>query len=103
MDKLMFEFCEMPAEFDYNVALRFNEVDKVFYFYYRKLADAKASAELPVIMKALVIDNPMIQMLINGMLEQFGNELTASQPEASSATPQIEQAGTDSRNKEGSS
>ena len=103
MNKLLFEFHEMPQEFEYNVALRFNEVDKKFYFYYRRLADAKASAELPVMMQALVIDNPMVQMIINGLLAQLGNDLSATQPEGTNAAPQIEQTRADTRSEESAS
>lgn len=92
--KMLFEFCEMPEEFEYNVAIRFNEVDQTFYFYYRRLADAKMSAELPKYIKALVLDNPMVQMLINGALASLGSEISSTQPEGRGA-PQIDEGRTD--------
>lgn len=99
---ILFEFCEMPEDYEYNVALRHNEVDNKFYFYYRRLADAKMSAELPKYIKALVLDNPMVQMIINGALASLSSEVKAMQPEGNHA-PQIEQNRTDGGSAEGHS
>lgn len=102
MMNILFEFCEMPEEFEYNVALRYNEVDKKFYFYYRRLADAKASAELPKYIKALVLENPMVQMLVNGALASIGSDLSSNQPEGSRAS-QVDERGADKGPAQGAS